>query len=487
MAESSDSIWITPTGAHHAEELVLRHALRVLPGKREVFDASWNGRNVVVKVFLHPLKARYHWQRELRGLQRLSELGFLAPTLLLWGRTKKGHWAIVTEKIEDALSGGELWNRMVTLEQKQELLRRIAVELSRQHASGVLQMDMHLGNFMVGDGVVYMLDPAQVHFQQGSLRRRAALQKLAILLSYLTLSEFQQSDSIAAAYAEGRGWPWRRRDRLLLLRYCRRAKRKGVKKRLKGALRTTSRTFRLRSDRYTGVFTRQLAQGPETLQFCETMEALLRKGDILKDGRTCFVGRLWWNGQDLVIKRYNHKGVWHSLRHTIKGSRASLNWLNAHRLRWAGISTPEPLAYVDEYRGPLLWRSYFITRFVRGTQIGVLYQDDRVQTARKQQIHRKVLGVLNEMAELGISHGDMKHTNLLCDGSDIVVIDLDAVRVHWPRWLNRCRCRRDVQRYFRDFDRGANGLMPQTEDWGSPSGGSIEHMPRQGIDRVSQD
>ena len=125
----------------------------------------------------------------------------------------------------------------------------------------------------------------------------------------------------------------------------------------------------------------------------------MQAGRILKDGNTCYVSRFLWNGQDVVVKRYNHKGFWHSLRHTLKGSRARRNWLHAHRLLWIKISTPAPLAYIEEYAGPLLWRSYFITRFVSAPTLRRMFRDQQVPVSQKQQIHEAVLRTLHQMAE----------------------------------------------------------------------------------------
>jgi len=178
---------------------------------------------------------------------------------------------------------------------------------------------------------------------------------------------------------------------------------------------------------------------------------LVQEGQVLKDDIVALVVRALWDGHDVVIKRYNHQGPWHALRHTIKGSRASRNWRNACRLISLQIATPQPLAYVDQYRGPLLWQSYFVTRFVPGPHLHQVLRDESVADAEKQRIHEQVLELLSQMARHGVSHGDMKHTNILCDGTGVTVTDLDAMRIGGVNRLCRYRCRRDVNRYRRDL------------------------------------
>jgi tRNA A-37 threonylcarbamoyl transferase component Bud32 len=204
---------------------------------------------------------------------------------------------------------------------------------------------------------------------------------------------------------------------------------------------------------YRGVFDRRFAGKQSAPEFVRKVDDLMRQGRVLKDDRASFISRVLWNGHDAVIKRYNHRNLWHSLRHTVKGSRARRNWLSAHQLMSLEIATPEPLAYVDQYRGPLLWQSYFVARFVPGPQVHEILHDETVVESQKQRINDMVLTLLREMAQHGVSHGDMKHTNILYDGTGVVLTDLDAMRIGGAGWLRRHRYRRDVDRYLRDLRR----------------------------------
>jgi len=211
------------------------------------------------------------------------------------------------------------------------------------------------------------------------------------------------------------------------------------------------RILQLAVSGYRGVFDRRFADEELMPQFVRAVDTLMQQGQVLKCDDTSFVSRVLWNGQDAVVKRYNHRGLWHSFRHTLKGSRAKRNWRHAHRLMSLKIATPEPLAYVDQYRGPLLWQSYFVARFVSGPQVHQILRDQGVAEGQKQQVHDQVLDLLRRMAEHGISHGDMKHTNILYDGTGVVLTDLDAMRIGGTGWLRRRRYRRDVERYLRDL------------------------------------
>lgn len=226
-------------------------------------------------------------------------------------------------------------------------------------------------------------------------------------------------------------------------------------------LETGNRTLRLALPGYRGVFDRRFAGELSLPEFVRRVDTLMQEGQILKSDRVSFVSRVCWNGQDTVIKRYNHRGLWHSLRHTIKGSRARRNWRNAHRLISLKIATPEPLAYLDACRGPLLWQSYFVTRFIPGLQVHEILQGPGVAEALKQRVNEQVLHLLHVMAAHGVSHGDMKHTNILYDGTGVVLTDLDAMRITGTGWRWRRRCQRDVDRYLRDLhEQRGRGDLP---------------------------
>lgn len=201
---------------------------------------------------------------------------------------------------------------------------------------------------------------------------------------------------------------------------------------------------------YRGLLDRRLGGEPALAEFVRRVDDLMEAGQVLKRDWASFVSRVLWHGQDIVIKRYNHRGLWHSLRHTIKGTRARRNWHHAHRLLLLKIATPEPLGCLDYFRGPLLWHSYFIARFVAAPRVHDILCDQKVAASEKRHVNDQVLQLLRRLAEHGISHGDMKHTNILYDGTDVLLMDLDAMRIGGLGLLRRRRCRRDVERYLRD-------------------------------------
>ena len=158
-----------------------------------------------------------------------------------------------------------------------------------------------------------------------------------------------------------RDWDFGITEENLFKKYLSLHKKTGIKNGLKKCLRTNKRELKIKSGKYVALFSRVFCAEAGAFDFIEQIDELMDNGQILKDGNTCYVSRINWNGKDVVVKRYNNKGYIHCIRHTIKRSRARRAWLNGHRLGMLQIPTPRPLAYIEERRGLLVCNSYIIT------------------------------------------------------------------------------------------------------------------------------
>lgn len=231
---------------------------------------------------------------------------------------------------------------------------------------------------------------------------------------------------------------------------------------------------------YSGETHETLAANADIPRLVEEMQECLRDARTIKTAPNIDVYRAVWCGRDVVVKWYKHVGPVHSFRYTIKGSRARRAWTNGHRLLEVGVCTPQPLAYFDEHRGPLLWQSWLITEYVdQPTLRSVLYSHD-VSEGHKRRLIHQALRLVDRLGSHGISHGDMKHTNILCDAGRIVLTDLDGLESHWLPWLHRQRRGRDIARFLRDLGpigpirptgpvQPTNATKPSEELWVNPA------------------
>jgi len=217
---------------------------------------------------------------------------------------------------------------------------------------------------------------------------------------------------------------------------------------------------RLPCDRYSRIklgnssvqFDRCSCLGKDVPDFVAKVDGLMGRGRILKKGDTSDVSCVTWHGTDLVVKRYNNRGLVHSLRHNIKASRACRSWRSGVELMSLGIHTPRPVAYIEQRKGPLLQKCYLITEYVKGCNLHVFLRDESITQEQKKTVLGNVAELLNRLGKARITHGDLKHTNILITQQGPVITDLDAMIVH--RWQPFFEARRDkdIERFLRKTD-----------------------------------
>ena len=437
--------------------------LRAIPNRRHVYDALWNDRNVIVKVFLHYISAKRHLRREWRGLSELKERGLSSPAPLFFGRTENGNWALVIEKIVDSSTALDVFNRTEEKDNRLDLLVLVCKELVKQHDKGVVQKDLHLGNFLWQKGKLYTLDTAQISLFSSEIGRKKSISQLALLACILPDSDTESISRLFKEYFKARRWDSGNSDRALFQKQLIAQRKRTIKHGLKKCLRTNKRHLRIevRSQKSeirnlasglcplssVAVFDRGFCLGIEPIDFIQQLDTLMNKGNILKQGNTSFVSHLIWNDKDIVVKRYNHKGLIHSLRHTLKWSRAKRGWLNGHRLLMLNMATPKPLAFIEQYKGLLLWNSYLITEYVNGPMLYNFRRDGNVTEKENATVNQQVLEMLDNLGKYKISHGDLKHSNILVTNKGPMIPDLDGMKVHKSSLMYKVRKAKDMANF----------------------------------------
>jgi tRNA A-37 threonylcarbamoyl transferase component Bud32 len=220
-------------------------------------------------------------------------------------------------------------------------------------------------------------------------------------------------------------------------------------RRIKKRLQASKRTIRIKSRYYTAEFDRDFCAGAKPRDFIERIDGLTGTGRILKTGDASYVSNITWNGKNIVVKRYDNKGFFHSLRHTIKKARARRAWLYAHFLEALDIDTPRALAYIEQRRGLLVWRSYLVTQYIEGKNLWLFLRDDGVPEQRKMDVIQQVVNLLDKLWKSRITHGDLKHTNVLITQNGPVLTDLDGMIVHRCELLYGKKRAKDVERFIR--------------------------------------
>lgn len=446
MTDLPFKLLIKPASSQKQHEvLTCAELLRNIDGRRQVYQAVWENQSVIAKIFSHKICARRHLKREWNGLIQLQKRLLNSPKPLFYGQTENGCWVAVTEKIPDTKTALQVFNETKDSTEKLDLLLLICGELAEQHKKGVLQRDLHLGNFLLSSRKVFTIDPGQTSFSENQIGRKKSISQLALLAGALPRDKTDSLAELAEHYADIREWNFEKGDYILLRKKLAAHTKTGLRKGLKKTLRTSKRYLKITGPNFHAVFAKTFCENTEPLHFIEQIDAMMDKGLILKNGNTCYLSRVKCDDKLVVIKRYNPKGLIHSLRHTIKRSRARRAWLCAHMLTMLNINTPPPLAYIEKYKTMLLTKSYMVTEFVDGQKLGD-FLDSNINDSQRQKINDQLTELLNSLAEHRVTHGDLKHSNVLVTEKGPVLTDLDAMTAHKSKSLFNIKHKKDHKR-----------------------------------------
>ena len=423
---------------HGGQRVVCTELLRVQPGRRLVARASLcvspggdaGEEEVIVKAF-YGRRGRRDFRRERRGHQALESTGVAVPRLLGAGRGA-GAYVLAFESIAAARAPGLADSGAV------------ASVLARLHAGGVRQRDLHFGNFIVADGVSYAVDGGGARRQR--MGRRACLRDVASLLA--DHGEWDSGGAVAA-YAEERGWTLRRRERDRIDVLIGAVRRRRAARYARKSVRDCT-PFSVQVDAGGMTATARDDADAELMAVLADPERAIATGGPLKSGRTATVVRFG----DLVVKRYNIKNRAHWWRLKTRVSRARRAWQAGHGLRWLGVPTARPRAFVERSNAaPGSAAAYLVLDYVDGTSLADLASRGTPS----------VLGAVRDLfaglRTARFAHGDMKATNLIVADGEVHVVDLDAAVWHRNAWWFRRRHQRDLARFQRNFSMAAPAVQ----------------------------
>ena len=428
--------------------------LRVLPNRRYVARAEWQGRQVLAKLLVGR-KARRQYLRERTGAACLMEQGLPAPELLAHGYQADGGGWLLFDFLEGAESLESRWRAIIgqpPLSADQRAILGAALEaVGALHARGLWQEDLHLDNLLYHNFRLNWIDCGTIRAAQPgrSLDARRALVNLAVFFAQLPATFDRFVTCLLDAYRRGGGCQGLPADDLLRRIAATRCRR------LHRFLAKTGRDCTEFSVRRGPMELRAVRR--DELAVLQPLLAdpdrFMAQGEILKAGGSATVARVCVDGRTLVVKRYNIKGFGHWLRRFWRPSRAWQAWRRGYLLGFLGVATAQPLAVLERRCCWLRERAYLVTEYLDGENILSRFALPETGTPPPEE-----LAALDELfATLlreRISHGDLKGTNLIWHDSRWVLIDLDALRQHGTARSFALAYARDRSRFLRNWPAG---------------------------------
>ena len=405
--------------------------LRLLPGKRLVASARLEGESVLAKLFftLKPMHAEH------QGYTLLHSTGVSTPVLLASHAMTDGGVCLYSY-LPDATPLDNVWPT-ADADTKKSLASKLLSLLAQCYQKGVYQTDLHLGNFLLHGDTLFAIDPASCEsFASTSTRH----DNLALLLAQLPLAEWQVfSMFIQQAFPDvdtsnlittaDRLWQKRKQAYLgKIMRDC------------------TDIADVSHGDRR--ILCRRELLTPAMQTVLDNPHQLLANAHILKAGNSAMVLAADIDGRRYVMKRYRNKDLWRTLRRMLRPSRAARSWYFSHALTFAGIDTPEPVALVEVRKNGIVVDAWFITKHIDGEDLLSHWNRLPPTPSATETVGR----LFHTLKKAGISHGDMKATNILVANNRYYLIDFDGSReLHSKPALEKA-IRHDCERFLRNWD-----------------------------------
>lgn len=431
-------------------ELVVTRWLRVLPNRRYVGVAEWQGRRVLAKLLVGK-RAQRDYRNEIGGHEALRAAGSLTPALLGHGLSAgAGAW-LLFDYLDGAVSLGEQWqgvaNAAPLSAAQQAVLGQALVALGALHARGLWQEDLHLDNLLCDNDKLLWVDCGSI--RRGSpgrpLDSEKALENLGVFFAQLPACFDRFAGELLAPYRQGGGGAVHLDA---LLRHIAKVRRW----RLNDYLEKAGRDCTLFSVRRGAMGLWAVRRGElDTLQpLLDNPDRYIASGASLKKGGSATVARVELAGRPLVVKRYNIKGPVHWLRRCWRPSRAWRSWREGHRLEFLGIATAKPLAVIEERRCWLRGRAWLISEWLGGESIHKRWAAYADSAPPLDEI-LALVGLFTALCRERISHGDLKGSNLIWTGAAWALIDLDAMRQHRTRVGFARAYARDRARFLKNW------------------------------------
>ncbi len=411
-------------------DLKIDTLLRTVPGKRLVALSTWQDRVVVLKIFINRTRWKRTMLRDIAGINTLRQARIPTPGLLLQTTTpdrKAG--VLIIEYLREGTSLAALFEEAESDEDRMEVLQMGVKAVADCHKMGLIQHDIHLDNFMLAAGVVYVLDGGGI--KEKSMGRGepldvpTRLKNFALFLAQFPVEQDRHCPQLLDLYKQ-QAPELKGEDTAEFSKLLRKARRKRLSNFERKLTRSTTANRCEQGPGFLYNYDRSI-HSADLERFIADPDSFIDEQRLLKDGNSSTVALVQIDERNYVLKRYNIKSFWHGISRAFRPSRAHHSWRNASVLEMLGVATAHPFLYLEER---VFWifrrRAYFLCEYLEGPDLWTAWeaQDQAVDGSEIVKLFRRLFRTL---ADYRISHGDMKATNFLLSDGKLHVLDLDAM------------------------------------------------------------
>jgi tRNA A-37 threonylcarbamoyl transferase component Bud32 len=423
-------------------------------GYRQIWRFQAGGQSYYLKLYPH---RRWRWKRLIRGnpamrefkrLQQLQKAGIPAPraisALVGFSLQEKLGDCVVIEAIEPGVTLDQYLNefklRGEPIPDHRGLVRQVIEIVSKLGRAGLGHADLHLGNFLLFNGKLYLLD--------GYAVRPGGLKLEDVLLLGHSVSRFATRTDYYRGWLELGGTAQMPRINKVSQRQWRKMVERAEEendwfgpmsigqwrgyyfKRSKYARRwAPASSLQFSDPDWRKVW-------PELWRQIETQTAQPLKRSRSGDVWTAHLD-IGNNSLEVVVKR-PYKRYWYRYINEIgRGSRARRAWRKSWKLIARNIPTAWPLLLLEKRTLGYVTDSMIVFEKIPGPTLASVDLDS-LGPHERDMLFRRTGKILNQIDSRGLSHFDAKASNWIVSrdeklGPRPILIDVDGVRAR--RWI----------------------------------------------------
>ena len=433
------------------DQIKIIEILRIIPRKRLVAKANWQGTTVIVKIFFAPLRWKRNLSRDISGIILLRKNGLRAPAILHEGELadKKGA-ALVLEFVEDGKTVGEYFKEAESASEQQLWFSKTVRAIGVCHRSGLWQSDLHMDNFIQSKNHIYYLDGGGIRVLEDSSSNDVIYRNIALFLAQFKVENDENIGILLKEYCL-ENQKINNLNKKLIADKVREARILRISNYEKKLFRSTTAHRNIRSISKFVVHARDIYSSSFE-SFVGDPNGYIKKECLMKDGNSTTVAEFNFDGEICVIKRYNLKSLWQKIKYLFKPSRAAKCWRNSLMLRMLGVETPRPFIIMEERLfGLLRKKAYFVCEKIEAPNLMEYFEGKQLKHTELAQIIAKFRNLFQIMIDYKISHGDMKASNFIFHNEKLFVLDLDGMKRHQSNRHFKKAIMKDFNRFMKNW------------------------------------
>lgn len=439
-----------------AKKFHVERYLSSTPLRCYMLEGNWDHQRVIAKVMINAKDAR----RELHGYQACAHAEITVPRLLYHGWVKgKTLYVFLYESAQPAVNFKSVWRSQDEIKSVQALdhLLSFVVQL---HHHGINYPDWQIKDIWLAAEKNYFIDFTSIETKKNSLPLQESIGLYNLALLYGNL--FENADKLVEVYEKYiqlRGFIFTRKSLNHFEKWVAQCHQKqanlvnfAAPSQKPEISHESSELLIQKNGKYYSVCGKSYHTDGMQI-FLKNPETILQgpAAKILKSDYALSVMRVTISGRYFVVKRYRAINILKGIKYHLFFTRAYLCWRNALQLKMAKISASLPVALIEKRFGFLRGTSYFIAEYKPGKQLGHFFADTKTPE-QLMFVGDKIKKLFGDLADARVTHGDLKASNLLMDGKELILLDLDSVRFHRFRWHWKKFTRRDQKRFLKNWD-----------------------------------